>query len=125
MANFVQDAVSGFKDGGAYDSHRPSYLPEVVDSLLGNIGIAGAAGAKVIDLAAGTGKFTEVLSARSEQFEVVAIEPVESMRTALVAKQLPRVKVVNGVATKMDMPDGWADALIVAQVRSILFSNPR
>lgn len=115
MTSFIPVAAAGFKDASAYDAHRPSYITEAVDGLLRQLRVKDKANAKIIDLAAGTGKFTEVLAAREEKFQVIAVEPVESMRETLVAKKLPGVDVKEGAAHKMDVEDGVADALIAAQ----------
>lgn len=115
MQNFVSDAATSFKDADAYDAYRPSYRPEILAAILQNIGLAGKKNARVVDVAAGTGKFTEVLAAQEEQFEIVAVEPVDSMRTTLLGKKLD-IKVVYGLATSIGLPDAWADAITVAQV---------
>lgn len=115
MASFIPDAAAGFKDASAYDAHRPSYTREAVDGLLSQLRVKGKSNAKIVDLAAGTGKFTEVLAAREEKFQITAVEPVESMRETLMAKKLAGVDVKEGVADKMDVDDGVADALIAAQ----------
>lgn len=44
------------------------------------------------------------------------MEPVESMRNTLAAKNLQGVNVCEGLATKINLPDEWADGVIVAQV---------
>lgn len=111
-----QAATSGFDNAAAYDAHRPSYPPQAVQSLLSHLDVASEPRAKVIDLAAGTGKFTELLAAREEQYEIRAVEPLAKMRNNLAAKGLDGVAVRDGLATKMDVPDGWADAVIAAQV---------
>ncbi|PNY24651.1 methyltransferase-like [Tolypocladium capitatum] len=108
-------ATSGFDNAAAYDAHRPSYPPQAVQSLLSHLDVAGKPKAKVINLAAGTGKFTEPLAARGEQYEILAVEPVAKMRDKLAAKGLSGVTVRDGLATNMDVPDGWADAVIAAQ----------
>lgn len=113
-------ATRGFDDAKSYDTHRPSYPPAAVTNILGRLDLEGKSGAKVIDLAAGTGKFTELLAVRPEGYEVVAVEPLDSMRNNLAAKQLPKVDVRPGTATDMKhVSDGWADGCTVAQVRSI------
>ena len=43
--------------------------------LLEHLQVSGVKRARIIDLAAGTGKFTELLVGRSEDFEILAIEP--------------------------------------------------
>ncbi|KAJ4061250.1 hypothetical protein NW756_001000 [Fusarium oxysporum] len=110
-------ATKGFDDALSYDAHRPSYPPAAVASLLGHLGLEGQSGRHILDLAAGTGKFTELLSARPEGYEIIAVEPLDSMRNTLAAKKLPKVDVRPGTAAEMkDVGDGWADGCIVAQV---------
>ncbi|KAH7328963.1 S-adenosyl-L-methionine-dependent methyltransferase [Stachybotrys elegans] len=111
----VHDSNRGFNDAQAYDTYRPSYPAEAVEKLLSHLGVSGKPGSKIVDLAAGTGKFTEALAARPEEYEVVAVEPHESMRGTLAKKKLKGVDVREGTAVKMNVPDGWADAVVVAQ----------
>jgi hypothetical protein len=54
-------ANAGFDDASSYDKFRPSYPPEAVEKLLVHLGLSGMEGARVIDLASGTGKFTECM----------------------------------------------------------------
>ncbi|GJN68464.1 hypothetical protein PLICBS_002507 [Purpureocillium lilacinum] len=125
VAGVDQAAAKGFDDAAAYDLHRPSYPPRAVDALLAHLGVAGAGAHRVVDLAAGTGKFTELLAARrregegdgeGEGLEVVAVEPVAKMRRELEAKRLAGVTARDGLATRMEgVEDGWADAVVAAQ----------
>jgi SAM-dependent methyltransferase len=66
----------------------------------------------VLDLAAGTGKLTRMLTATG--VAVIAVEPVEAMRRVLVAA-LPGVEVLDGTAEAIPIPDGGVDAVTVAQ----------
>jgi ubiquinone/menaquinone biosynthesis C-methylase UbiE len=111
-----QVATDGFAKGDLYDQHRPTYPPKAVSRLLTHLGLAGKQGAKIIDLGAGTGKLTEALAAREETYEVLAVEPLDSMRDVLAAKRLTGVETKNGTATDIGVEDGWADAVVVAQV---------
>ncbi|KAJ9314225.1 hypothetical protein DTO271D3_5454 [Paecilomyces variotii] len=108
-------AKAGFANASSYDKHRPSYPAEAVDKLLAALHLAGNAGAKVVDLAAGTGKFTEVLAARPEAFDILAVEPHDEMRAELERKSLPGVRVVNGTATSIPVASKNVDGLIAAQ----------
>lgn len=117
--NIHKVAADGFSNAAAYDAHRPSYPPEAVQRLLKHLELAGKKNARIIDLAAGTGKFTEMLAAREECFNIVAVEPHDEMRRVLGAKGLERVDTRPGTATDMSgIEDGLADAVIVAQVRN-------
>jgi hypothetical protein len=111
-------ALTGFADGSSYDKHRPSYPPEAVDYLLQSLGLYQQDGSRVVDLAAGTGKFTELLAARNEQFDIIAVEPHDGMRTELDQKNLNKVVSKNGFANEIPVKNGWADGLICAQVSS-------
>jgi len=106
----------GFAKASSYDKHRPSYPPDAVEQLLTNLQVSGRPGAKVVDLAAGTGKFTEPLANREEEYDIVAIEPHDGMRGELERKQLPNVKTMKGTAAEMPLESQSVDALIAAQV---------
>lgn len=91
------------------------YPPEAVDKLLRHLGVANQSNVHIVDLGSGTGKFTELLVARPEEFEVVAVEPHEGMRGNLEKKNLG-IEVLDGNAANMPVTDEWGDALIAAQV---------
>lgn len=110
-------ALTGFAPAAAYDAHRPSYPEEAVSQLLQALGVAGIKGTSVADLAAGTGKFTELLAQRPEGYEIVAIEPHDGMREQLEQKHLPGVRVLKGTADSMtQIPDESLDCMVAAQV---------
>ncbi len=67
-------------------------------------------------LAAGTGKFTESIASRDEQFEIIAVEPHQDMRAELKKKGLRNVRVMAGEATDMAVTTQSVDAVVVAQV---------
>ncbi|KAI9755138.1 MAG: Proteasome subunit beta type-1 [Chaenotheca gracillima] len=108
-------AQTGFANASSYDTHRPSYPHEAVNVLVDRLGISGLTDAKVIDLAAGTGKFTELLAAREEGFDILAVEPHEGMRNELAKKGLKNVRVADGTSDKIPSEDGDVDALVAAQ----------
>jgi SAM-dependent methyltransferase len=70
------------------------------------------AGSRVLDLAAGTGKFTRMLVGFGPR--LVAVEPVEGMRRVF-RSQLPDVPVVGGRAEAIPVREGMVDAVVVAQ----------
>jgi ubiquinone/menaquinone biosynthesis C-methylase UbiE len=110
-----QAASEGFKDAGAYDAYRPSYPSEAVESMLRHLQIADRPNINVLEIAAGTGKFTELLAKRHENYTIQAVEPHAGMRSQLEQKQLRNVTVTDGHAAKMPVEDEWADACIAAQ----------
>lgn len=111
-------AAEGFSDASAYDAYRPSYLDSIVETFLQNLKISGQSDVRVVEIAAGTGKFTEQLAKRPERFIVKAIEPHGGMRDKLAKKDLPAVEVVDGTGEKMPVEDEWGDVCIAAQVCS-------
>ncbi|KAK4197483.1 putative methyltransferase [Triangularia verruculosa] len=109
-------ASQGFQNASAYDTHRPSYPPEAVASFLSALGLLGKQNAKILEIAAGTGKFTELLANRGEEFNVTAVEPHGDMRTQLDRKVLKGVDVRDGHAGKLPVGEQeCADGYIAAQ----------
>ena len=68
-------STKSFQNASSYDKHRPSYRPEAVTRFLKQLKVHGVKRARLVDLAAGTGKFTELLVGRDEDFEILAVEP--------------------------------------------------
>ena len=99
-------------DGAAevYERARPGYRREAVDEIARILGLGP--GRTVVDLAAGTGKFTRELVATG--VEVIAVEPVAGMREQL-RSVLSHVDVRDGTAEAMPVADESADAVTVAQ----------
>lgn len=98
---------------GAVDTYvkgRPDYPPEVASWLRDDVRLA--LGATVVDLGAGTGKFTPRLVATGAR--VVAVEPVAAMLAKLSAA-LPEVTALAGSATAIPLPDASVDAVVCAQ----------
>jgi ubiquinone/menaquinone biosynthesis C-methylase UbiE len=93
-----------------YERARPSYPPESIDVLRRELGVGP--GARVCDLAAGTGKLTRLLVATGA--DVVAVEPVPGMREQL-SEVLPDIDVLDGTAEAIPLEDGSRDAVTVAQ----------
>lgn len=122
MTDISPYATSGFASASAYNAHRPSYPSSAISSLLSALKLDGVAGARIIDLGAGTGKFTELLSDRDEGYEILAVEPHEGMRNELLRKNLKGVKVVHGTAEKIGVEGEWADVVICAQVGFSIFT---
>lgn len=111
MAGIQKVAQLGYSSqASTYAKGRPSYPIELQAWLRDALDIRP--GATVIDLGAGTGKFTRLLS--SMESDVVAVEPVDAMR-AEFAKDLPNIKVLKGTAESIPVESGTAQALICAQ----------
>jgi SAM-dependent methyltransferase len=93
-----------------YERGRPSYPDDAVTFLVNELAIGPDSG--VVELGAGTGKFTDLLVFTGA--EIVAVEPVPAMREAL-ARNCPTVTVLDGTAEAIPVDDASADALVVAQ----------
>lgn len=106
-------AASGFgAEADAYERARPSYPPDAVAWLVDALRLRR--GARICDLAAGTGKFTRLLVPHLAGAELLAVEPVEGMRT-LLAGALPDVPVVAATAEALPFADRSLDGIAVAQ----------
>jgi ubiquinone/menaquinone biosynthesis C-methylase UbiE len=115
------EAHTGFAASSAYDAYRPSYPADAVSRLLSALKVVNVEGATIADLAAGTGKLTELLAVRLEKYKIIAIEPHDDMREQLVKKSIKGLTVLNGTAEDMpEVADESLDALIVAQVSLML-----
>ena len=104
-------AEAGF--GGAaelYDRSRPSYPADAVEFFASTLGIHE--GARVCDLAAGTGIFTALVVDRGAQ--LIACEPVGGMR-AVLRSRLPTIDVVAGTAEALPFVDRSFDAVTIMQ----------
>ena len=93
-----------------YARGRPDYPDDIVGWLCERLGLA--AGKVVLDVGAGTGKFTAYLTRTGAR--VIAVEPVRQMRDKL-ADALPDVETHPGTADKIPLPDASVDALTCAQ----------
>ena len=108
MSDSRPDQARSFdRVAGLYQKARPSYPAAAVDWVLD-----AAPGLRVVDLAAGTGKLTEVLVAAGA--EVTAVEPLANMRAEL-ERALPSVRAIDGSAERIPLPDASADAVFVGQ----------
>jgi SAM-dependent methyltransferase len=104
-------ARQGFSvEAQAYVRGRPDYPDEILGWLTGELGIAP--GHCVVDLGAGTGKFTARLERTGAR--VIAVEPVAAMRAQLHDK-LPQVQAIDGTAQAIPLPSESVDAVVCAQ----------
>jgi SAM-dependent methyltransferase len=95
--------------GGAADAYhrgRPPYPASAVEWAVPR------QARRVLDLGAGTGKFTRPLLEAG--LDVVAVEPSAEMRDHLAAVAA-RAKIFEGTAERIPLPDGAVDAVVVAQ----------
>jgi SAM-dependent methyltransferase len=101
-------AAEGFsRSAAAYERGRPEYPPAAIEWLRERLDLRP--GRTVVDVAAGTGKLSRPLAATGA--EVIAVEPVGAMREAIG----PGVRVLEGTAESLPLPDESADAATVGQ----------
>ena len=94
----------------AYERGRPDYPADAVRTITHTLNIR--ANSSVLDLAAGTGKFTRLLIPTGAQ--LLAVEPARGMRTTL-AELIPGLTVLDGTAEAIPLPDASVDCVTVAQ----------
>ncbi|ASV38458.1 SAM-dependent methyltransferase [Pseudomonas sp. NS1(2017)] len=111
MTGVHTSAQQGFSTQAVtYAQGRPDYPRQLTGWLADTLHID--AQSSVIDLGAGTGKFTRLLSTLAPT--LIAVEPVAAMGAQLT-KLLPDVRLVNGTAQSIPLPAASADAVVCAQ----------
>jgi SAM-dependent methyltransferase len=114
----------------AYENARPSYPHSAIDFILTNTTLNETKITQqqqqqqqekekkkkitVVDLAAGTGKFTRLLPFEHPEVTVVGVEPAPGMRETF-SQVLPNVKILDAVATNLPFDNHSVDVLTVAQ----------
>ncbi|KAL2628831.1 hypothetical protein R1flu_013517 [Riccia fluitans] len=105
-------AAKGFDaEPVAYESSRPSYPEAAVDQIQTELGLVPNE-SRVLDLGAGSGKFTRLLLPRN--YHITAVEPARSMRETFTTI-LPEIPILDGTASSIPVESGSQDAVIVAQ----------
>ncbi|MFG2883838.1 class I SAM-dependent methyltransferase [Streptomyces sp. NPDC048297] len=94
-----------------YAANRPAYPPALFDAVEELSG-RPLAGARVVDVGAGTGIATALLHERGA--EVLAVEPGEGM-AAEFRRALPHIPLVHGNGNALPLADDSADFLTYAQ----------
>ena len=111
MTGVHTSAQQGFSTQAVtYAQGRPDYPRQLTGWLTEALHID--AHSTVIDLGAGTGKFTRLLNTLAPA--LIAVEPVQAMGAQL-RKLLPDVRLVNGTAESIPLETAVADALVCAQ----------
>lgn len=106
-----RSAEVGFaKNTDRYESGRPTYPEESINFIYSLINAGPHK--RILDLGAGTGKFTKHLIETDAQ--LVAVEPVADMRKKFTEK-VPNIQILEGSAESIPLPSKTIDAVIVAQ----------
>lgn len=118
----VQVAKEGFGKGGVkYDEYRPSYSEAAVDLIIKQLNLSldlcTCVNLKyeVLELGAGTGKFTEKLVPKiHKKTRYLATDPSRNFLDVLDAKSLS-VDIVEGAACSIPLPDSSVQNIVCAQ----------
>jgi ubiquinone/menaquinone biosynthesis C-methylase UbiE len=111
MTKIHRAAAEGFTAGVAnYVAGRPEYPEEIEKWLIHDLALSS--GKTVVDLGAGTGKFSPRLLAAGAK--VIAVEPLSSMSDEL-SRRYPKVEVKNGFAENLPLEIASVDAIVCAQ----------
>lgn len=92
-----------------YERARPPYPPALIDRLAG-LGLLRA-GARALDLGAGSGQATRILV--EARMDVTAVEPGPALGSRL-HDTLPSVRVLHATAEAADLPPATFDLVTVA-----------
>lgn len=101
----------------AYESARPSFPTAALTQILSLL----QPGSQILDIGAGTGKFTRLIAAKCGTVNVQAVEPVQQMREVF-QQVVPGVKIQEGHADNLPLPDSAVDCITCAQVCHLLGS---
>lgn len=111
--NSADRALSFGQAAQHYDNTRPSYPAAAVRWAVGDVTTGPEARGVVVDLGAGTGILSRVLTSVTDA-TITPVEPDRLMRGQLMQKS-PDLSPVDGSAESIPLPDGSVDAVLAAQ----------
>jgi SAM-dependent methyltransferase len=111
MSDLHDAALRGFSQAAlSYGRGRPGYPDELVAWLRQTLWLGPQK--TVVDLGAGTGKFSQLLLRTGA--DVIAVEPIDAMRSQLL-QSLPGLSALAGTAQSLPLEDASVDAVVCAQ----------
>lgn len=106
-----------------YHTYRPEFTPVIVNPLLVELNLATKdvngdhifdTSKKIVEIAAGTGKFTKNLVANGWTDNLTIIEPSTGMLESF-KRNFPNIKAVQASSYAIPIEDNSVDAVIIAQ----------
>lgn len=94
-----------------YDKYRPGYIEDAVNKVIEVCKLSKSS--TVVEVAAGTGKFTNELVQRPGA-KIIAVEPSKGMIDTF-RKNFPDIEAIQASSYSIPLATGSADAIIVAQ----------
>lgn len=111
MSELQHPGARPFEDvAELYERIRPTYPEDAVDWLVEQLGVG--ARSTVLDLGAGTGKLTRMLTPRAAR--VIAVEPGPEM-LAQLKRAMPGAEALLGAAESIPLANDSVDAVVCGQ----------
>ncbi|XP_031574118.1 uncharacterized methyltransferase C25B8.09-like [Actinia tenebrosa] len=122
QVDLVQVASKAFESANNYDEVRKDHSLESAKLFLAKLN--NNEKSTVLELAAGTGKFTKVLlqAIDNDNIQLIASEPVESMGKVL-KKNFPALEFICCRSEKIPLPDSSVQAVVATNALHYI-SNP-
>lgn len=123
MSEAHSSAVKSFESNHLlYDQFRPSFSPKIVNQFLINLGLGIEQDESpkyytnkiILELAAGTGKFTKNLVSNGWSENLIVVEPSIGMLESFQLN-FPKVRAIRGSSYNIPLPDSSVDSVIIAQ----------
>ena len=114
MTSAHKTAVTSYNSNhGSYDQFRPSFRSSIVDQFLQDLNLGDDTNLRILELAAGTGKFTRSLVDKGYT-NLVVVEPSEGMLQTF-HQNFPEIETHLGSSYDIPLKDASVDAVVVAQ----------
>ncbi|CAC5417164.1 unnamed protein product [Mytilus coruscus] len=118
FSSSLADSVQkGFTDGSNYDAYRPNYTDEATNEVKRMLysDFQYDSSMTVLELGAGTGKFTQKITAKlNETVTYIATEPMSDF-LKILKKNCPKVETRQCATENLPIDDGSIKCIVAAQ----------
>lgn len=123
MSKAHRIAIKSFNSNhSTYDLFRPSFAPALVNKFLVDLKLATRSNdeftfhndKKIVELAAGTGKFTKNLVENGWNENLTVIEPSSGMLVSF-KEHFPQIKTYEASSYSIPLEDSSVDSIVIAQ----------